>query len=82
MKDHERLVKLLRQTEYKFLLTYDDCNTARRLYSWANLRHEEWWYNTANIRTKTRKKGRELLITNFYVFRPHFFIQSSPMRYC
>lgn len=65
MKDHERLVRLLRQTKYKFLLTYDDCNTARRLYSWANLRPEEWWYNTANIRTKTRKKGRELLITNF-----------------
>ncbi|MCX5786039.1 MAG: DNA adenine methylase [Elusimicrobia bacterium] len=64
MHDHERLAKVLQKTRHKFLLSYDDCETARKLYSWAHLSAEEWWYNTANVKT-VRKKGKELLITNF-----------------
>lgn len=69
LKDHERLAKALKKTKHKFLLSYDDCPTARKLYSWANILQEKWWYCTANKKATTRKMGVELLITNFDVSR-------------
>lgn len=36
-KDHERLADTLKQTQHKWLLSYDDCNEIRELYSWAHI---------------------------------------------
>lgn len=67
LAEHKRLASILRHTKHKFLLSYDDCPTARDLYSWANLIQEKWWYCTANKKATCRKKGLELLITNFQI---------------
>lgn len=64
-KDHQELLELLKCTNFKFCLTYDDCPEIRELYSWANINQKEWMYHTANSNNTTRKKGSELIITNY-----------------
>lgn len=38
--DHEKLATLLKKTKHRFLITYDDCDEIRQLYSWATV--TEW----------------------------------------
>ena len=63
--DHYRLVKLLKSTKHKFLLTYDDCPEIRKLYDWASIIEESWFYSISN-KTK-RTQGKELFITNYEI---------------
>ena len=65
--DHIRLAKNLKNLEYKFILTYDNCKEICSLYDWANIYPIEFMYNTANSNVTTRKKGKELIITNFKI---------------
>ena len=67
LTDHIRLSKALRKFEFPFCLSYDDHPKIREMYSWAHLHTRQWFYNTANIRNGARKKGRELIITNYGV---------------
>jgi len=64
-QDHIDLQSILRKIDIKFLLTYDNCDEIKELYSWANVNEESWRYHTANSLKATRKIGKELLITNF-----------------
>ncbi|MGY4884441.1 MAG: DNA adenine methylase [Nanobdellota archaeon] len=64
-EDHIRLAKLLKETQHKFCLTYDDCKRVRELYSWAKIHPVSWRYHTANSNRASRKMGSELIITNF-----------------
>lgn len=65
LEDHLELVSLLRETSHMFCLTYDNCSQIKKLYSWANIYEQEWMYHTANSNVTTRKKGKELIITNY-----------------
>jgi len=65
MKDHIRLRDSLVKTEYYFILSYDNSPQTRDLYKWANIIELAWNYNTSNLNGEKRKKGKELLITNF-----------------
>ena len=65
IEEHLRLQKLLRNTKYKFLLSYDDSNEVRELYDWAYFTKLNWNYNTSNLSGGKRKVGNELLISNF-----------------
>jgi DNA adenine methylase len=64
--DHERLAKLLRNSNHRFLITYDDCEEIRSLFNWAKI--EEWQLqygmNNCNLR-KESKVGSELFISNY-----------------
>ena len=64
-EDHIDLCSILRRAEFKFLLTYDDCSEIRKMYKWAKIKDKSWMYHTANSNVASRKKGRELFITNF-----------------
>lgn len=64
-EDHLRLAELLKNTNHKFCLTYDDCKPIKRLYSWAKINSVSWRYHTANSNKASRKMGSELIITNF-----------------
>lgn len=66
LEDHLRLEKVLKDLDYGFVLSYDDCEEIRDLYSWANHYPRTWFHNTANS-SGPRKVGRELIITNFKV---------------
>ncbi len=67
LNDHNRLMKTLKNTKYKFCLSYDDCKEIRELYNWANIYEKSWLYNTANSNGESRMKGNELIITNYSV---------------
>ena len=63
--DHVELCQILKKTKNKFLLTYDNVDEIKELYNWANLYPATWRYHTANSNQATRKKGKELIITNY-----------------
>jgi len=67
IKDHIRLAESLKNTEYLFCLSYDDCKEVKDLYSWANIYEKQWLYNTANKKGEARDLGNELIITNYNV---------------
>jgi len=66
-KEHIRVEKTLRDTDFMFCLSYDDSPEIRKMYSWANIYERSWLYNTANCRGIQRKMGNELIITNYRV---------------
>lgn len=64
--DHQRLAEILKKTEHKFLITYDDCLAIRKLYKWANLQEWRLQYGMNNCNLdKTSKLGCELFISNY-----------------
>jgi len=66
-EDHIRLAETLKKTPHHFCLSYDDCPEVREWYSWANIFDVSWLYNTDNSNGGVRKKGKELIITNYDV---------------
>ena len=74
--DHERLARILKsyKNKFKFMITYDNAEEIKSLYSWCKMQLEKEWNYTLN-RTddqtkKTSKKGlrykgKELFILNY-----------------
>jgi len=75
-KDHVRLARILKHTPHRFCLSYDDCEWVRQTYAEFNIYPLQWQYNTDNISGKKRKKGKELIITNY---EPNWPEQSEPV---
>jgi DNA adenine methylase len=65
LNDHINLCKILKDTNHKFCLTYDNCPKIKEMYSWANIHEYNWMYHTANSNNTSRKMGKELIITNY-----------------
>jgi DNA adenine methylase len=67
--DHYRLANILKKSNHHFFLTYDDCLEIRKLYKWANIYDIKFYYrlDNSNDNNKKRKKGNELVITNYIV---------------
>jgi len=65
---HGLLADLLKETRHDFLITYDDCESIRKLYKWANLDVTKWklTYGMNNCGLENScKVGEELFISNF-----------------
>ena len=67
LSDHERLSTILRKTEFRFCLSYDNCSEIADLYSWAYRYNVAWLYCTDNKKGAMRNMGNELIITNYKV---------------
>jgi DNA adenine methylase len=64
--DHERLASLLKKTNHKFLITYDDCPEIRKFYKWAKLSTWQLQYGMNNCsKDNLSKIGSELFIRNY-----------------
>jgi DNA adenine methylase len=59
--DHKRLAENMRRCKHLWLITYDDCEEVRKLFSFAYIYSWELQYGM------TAKKGKELFITNYKV---------------
>lgn len=66
--DHERFASAMRRSGYRWVVSYDDCEEVRRLFSFANVMGFEISYGS-RLSSGDGKVGRELLITNFEVER-------------
>lgn len=58
--DHHRFAETMKKCKHNFLITYDDSNTVRKLFDWANIIPWELTYTSRKVKT-----GRELFISNF-----------------
>ncbi len=63
--DHERFAEVLKKTNHKWLITYDDSKYIRELFSFANI--EEWnlTYGMRNVGENGNQNGKELFISNY-----------------
>ena len=63
--DHERFAKNMKICEHKWLITYDDSEYIRTLFSFANIVPWNLTYGMRNITKNSDQKGKELFITNY-----------------
>jgi len=63
--DHERFAKNMKICEHKWLITYDDSEYIRTLFSFANIVPWNLTYGMRNITKNSDPKGKELFITNY-----------------
>jgi DNA adenine methylase len=65
--DHERFADSMKKCAHKWLITYDDSQEVRDLFSFDDLCFYKWkaQYGMTNVSKKESKKGRELLIANY-----------------
>ena len=57
-RDHVRLSEALKSTDHEWLLSYDDCQNVRDLYSWAKIKSVN-----VNYSIKGSREKKELIIT-------------------
>ena len=63
--DHERFADVLKYSNHKWLITYDDCDYIRDLFTFANIREWSLTYGMRNVGENSNLKGEELFISNF-----------------
>jgi DNA adenine methylase len=63
--DHERLSCLLKNTSHKWLLTYDNSEYIKKLYSFAYIKEWDLIYGMRNVGKSSNLIGNELFISNF-----------------
>ncbi len=63
--DHERLANVLKNTNHKWLITYDDSEYIRELFSFANIYEWNLTYGMRNVNKNGNQNGKELFISNY-----------------
>lgn len=63
--DHEKLASILKHTNHKWLMTYDDSDYIQDLFSWANIQSWNLTYGMRNINGNINQNGKELFIANY-----------------
>lgn len=63
--DHERFANVLKNTNHKWLITYDDSEYIRELFSFAYINEWSLTYGMRNINENSDKNGKELFISNY-----------------
>ncbi len=63
--DHKRFAEALMRTNHKWLITYDDSEYIRELFSFANIKKWNLTYGMRNVGNNGNQKGNELFISNY-----------------
>jgi DNA adenine methylase len=63
--DHERFADVMRNSEHKWLITYDNCEYIRDLFSFANVFTWEFTYGMKNVNKDADQTGKEVFISNY-----------------
>lgn len=63
--DHERFAQNMRKCPHKWLITYDNSQEIRQLFSFAKITEWQLQYGMNNYRQNTAAMGQELLIKNY-----------------
>ena len=82
--DHQRFADILKKTNHKWLITYDDSAYIRELFSFANISSWDLTYGMRNVNGNGNQVGKELFISNYekenYTEIKQLKIFESPMR--
>jgi DNA adenine methylase len=65
--DHLRFASLIKECKHKWLITYDDCDYIRDLFSFAHIAPWNLTYGMRNVANASDQLGKELFISNFYI---------------
>lgn len=68
--DHLKFAETMRNCEHKWLITYDDSEYIRDLFSYANIIPWDLTYGMRNVTDGSDQKGKELFISNYLEFLP------------
>lgn len=68
--DHERFAKVMQNCPHKWLITYDDSEYIRKLFSFANITSWSFTYGMRNVTEASDQKGKELFISNYNIYKP------------
>lgn len=63
--DHRRFAQNMKVCKHKWLITYDDSDDIRKMFSFANIYEWELQYGMNNYKQKNARKGKELFISNY-----------------
>lgn len=63
--DHVRFANLMKGINHKWLITYDDSEYIRDLFSFANIIGWDLTYGMRNVNMSSDQKGKELFISNY-----------------
>jgi len=63
--DHERFAETMKNCNHKWLITYDDCEYIRDLFSFAKIIPWNLTYGMRNVNVSSSQKGNELFISNY-----------------
>ena len=67
--DHERFARVLKKTKHKWLITYDDSEYIKNLFSFAYINEWNLTYGMRNVGGNKNQKGRELFISNYPILQ-------------
>jgi DNA adenine methylase len=65
--DHERFAQTMRKVNHKWLITYDDSEYIRNLFSFANIISWDLTYGMRNVNKNSTQVGKELFILNYEI---------------
>lgn len=63
--DHQKFAQTMQQCKHKWLITYDDSEYIRELFSFANITPWTLTYGMRNVTDSSDQKGKELFISNY-----------------
>ncbi|MBK8442344.1 MAG: DNA adenine methylase [Sphingobacteriales bacterium] len=63
--DHVKFAENMKNCKHKWLITYDDSEYIRDLFSFANIIPWELMYGMRNVKAGADQKGKELFISNY-----------------
>jgi DNA adenine methylase len=63
--DHKRFAENMKNCKHKWLITYDDSEYIRNLFSFAHITSWNLTYGMRNITEKSDQTGKELFISNY-----------------
>jgi len=63
--DHKRFAENMKNCSHKWLITYDDSEYIRNLFSFANIIPWNLTYGMRNITEKSDQNGKELFVSNY-----------------
>lgn len=63
--DHERFANVMKDTKHKWLITYDDSDYIKDLFSFANIQPWDLTYGMRNVNKESNQLGKELFISNY-----------------
>ena len=75
--DHERFANVLKKTNHKWLITYDDSEYIKDLFSFANINEWNLTYGMRNVNKNGNQKGKELFISNYELFENKIKIERT-----
>ena len=62
--DHQRFANTIEKSDHKWLITYDDSDHIRDLFSFANIFEWNLTYGMRNVTNSSNQNGKELFISN------------------